>query len=416
MVSDAAVALRSRVQRRTVAVLAAAQVIGGLGAGAALSVGALLVRDVSGSSAWAGLATTMLTLGAALLALPLATLAGRTGRRVSLTTGWLLAVVGALVTIAGAQAGSVVLTLAGLFVLGANTATNFQSRYAATDLAEPTQVGRSLSLVVWSTTIGAVLGPNLTTPGAAVADRLGLPDLAGPFVFAAIGFVVAALLMAVALVPDPLVLARRLHVDAGGTEHPRRSLRDALAVLRVNLPARTGVVTVASAHAVMVSVMAMTPVHMADHHASLTVIGLTISLHIAGMFALSPVMGLLADRWGRGRTIIAGQATLLLAVLIAGTSGHSEVQITIGLVLLGLGWSASMIAGSALVAGTVEIEERPSVQGLSDLLMNLAGAFGGLLAGVVVNLWGFGPLNVVAAFLTVPVIRMVLAGRHRPPR
>ncbi|WP_370618827.1 MFS transporter [Mumia qirimensis] len=404
------------IQRRTIGVLASAQVVGGIGAGAALSVGALLVKDVSGSSAVAGLATTMLTLGAALLAVPLAALASSRGRRTSLSTGWLIASFGAVVVVGGAQLDATWLVLIGLFVVGANSATNFQSRYAATDLAEPMHVGRALSLVVWATTIGSVIGPNLTDLGARTAQALGIPDLAGPFVFAAVGFVLTATLMAVMLNPDPLRVARTIRPASQG-EAPRRSrMRDAWPVLRTNAAARTGVVTVAGAHAVMVAVMAMTPVHMEDHGATLTVIGLTISLHIAGMFALAPVMGILTDRWGRGRTITLGQATLLLATLVAGTAGESEVRIIVGLVLLGLGWSASIIAGSSLVAQSVEPDTRPAVQGASDMVMNLAGAMGGLLAGVIVSVWGFGPLNVVAAFLTVPAIRMVMAGRHRLPR
>jgi len=404
------------IQRRTVGVLSGAQVIGGLGAGAALSVGALLVKDVSGSSAWAGLATTMLTLGAAVLALPLAALAGARGRRTSLATGWLVAAVGAVIVVAGAQADSTWIVLAGLFVLGANSATNFQSRYAATDLAEPRHVGRALALVVWATTVGSVVGPNLTAVGARTARALGIPDLAGPFVYAAVGFALTATLMAVALVPDPLRIAKQIRPPAD-LERPRARMRDAWPLLRTNAAARTGVVTVTGAHALMVAVMAMTPVHMADHGASLNIIGLTISLHIAGMFALAPVMGVLADRWGRGRTIVLGQATLLLAALVAGTSARSEPRIIVGLVLLGLGWSASTIAGSSLVAQAVAPDARPAVQGASDLMMNLGGALGGLLAGVVVTLWGFGPLNLVAALLTVPAIRMVMAGRHRvaPP-
>jgi len=148
----------------------------------------------------------------------------------------------------------------------------------------------------------------------------------------------------------------------------------------------------------------MTPVHMQDHGSSLRVVGLTISLHIAGMFALSPVMGVLADRFGRGRTIALGQGVLLSAAVIAGTAGNSEVRITAGLVLLGLGWSAALIAGSAMVADAVGVEDRPGVQGFSDLMMNLSGAVGGVVAGVVVGAIGFGWLNAIATLLVLPVL------------
>jgi MFS family permease len=201
-----------------------------------------------------------------------------------------------------------------------------------------------------------------------------------------------------------------------------RGLRSALPHLRGTT--LTAVSAIASSHAVMVAVMSLTPVHMEDHGAALRVIGLTISLHIAGMFALSPLMCWLSDSWGSERTILLGQSILVLSVAVAGTSGSSEVQITAGLVLLGIGWSASVIAAAAMLTRSVEVDVRPAVQGFSDLAMNLAGAAGGLLAGLVVAWQGFGTLNAAAGTLTVPVVLLVLSGRRvsvsvagsRPPR
>jgi len=207
----------------------------------------------------------------------------------------------------------------------------------------------------------------------------------------------------VLLRPDPLIHA----ADAAPAA---RGMRAALPHIRGRT--LTAILAIATSHAVMVSVMALTPVHMQDHGASLDIIGLTISLHIAGMFGLSPIMGWLSDSWGAGRTILIGQSILLLATFVAGTSGHSDGQIMVGLTLLGIGWSASVIAGAAMLSASLEQSVRPLVQGFSDLSMNLAGAFGGLLAGVVVATSGYGTLNAAAAVLTVPVIALVLSGRR----
>lgn len=393
----------TRIQRRIVTVLAIVQVVGGIGNGAGLAIGALLLKDVTGSSGWAGMATVMLTLGAAGVTVPLAMVAVRSGRRPALALGWLLGASGAAVAVLGAQLESLPVVLLGLVLFGSSTAANLQSRFAAVDRADPAQVGRALSLVVWSTTVGAVIGPNLTGPGASVAQSVGVPDLAGPLLFSFAGFVLAGLLTFALLRPDPLV---RLE-DAA----PRpQGLRAALPHVRGT--ALTAVYSIATSHAVMVAVMSLTPVHMQDHGSSLNVIGLTISLHIAGMFALSPVMGWLSDQWGSARTILLGQCILVLAVAIAGTAGSSDLQITIGLILLGLGWSASVIAGAAMLTRSLEPADRPAVQGFSDLAMNLAGAFGGLLAGLVVAWQGFGTLTAAAGALTLPVVVLVLAGRR----
>lgn len=396
---------QARLQRRILRTLVAVQVVGGVGNGAGLAVGVLLLREVSGSSGWAGMSTVMLTLGAALATVPLATLAVRAGRRPALATGWFLGAVGAAVVVLGADLDSLPIVLVGLFLCGVSTASNLQSRFAAVDRAEPRHVGRSLALVTWATTVGAVLGPNLIGPGTATARALGVPDLAGPMVFSCVAFTVAGAVVVALLRPDPLPPARRDGIDV-----PVPRVRAALPHVRGET--RTAVVTIALAHAVMVSVMALTPVHMQDHGAGVEVIGLTISLHIAGMYALSPVMGWLADRWGPARTILAGQLVLVAAVVVAGTSGTSELRITVGLVLLGLGWSAATIAGAALLTRSTDPEVRPIVQGLGDLTMNLSGAAGGLLAGVLVAWQGFGTLNAVAGTLVVPVVLLVVAGRR----
>lgn len=391
-------------QRRTVRTLVALQVVGGIGNGTGLSVGALLVKDVSGSTGWAGTATVMLTLGAALVTIPLASFAVRAGRRPALATGWLIGSAGAAVVVLGATLESLPLVLLGLLLFGASTAANLQSRFAAVDRAEPSRTGRDLAVVTWATTVGAVAGPNLTGPAAHLARAVHVPDLAGPVLLSAMAFALAGLGNLLFLRPDPL---RR---DTAADDGVHRGLRDTWS--HVHGPVRTAVVTIAASHAVMVGVMSLTPVHMQDHGASLELIGLTISLHIAGMYALSPLFGWLADSWGPHRTILVGQCLLLLAVLVAGTSGHSEPQITAGLVLLGLGWSASVIAGGALLSTSVDPQVRPRVQGLTDLSMNLAGAAGGLLSGLVMAWDGFGTLNATAAVLTAPVIVLVLSGRR----
>ena len=392
-----------RVQRRIITVLAVVQVVGGIGIGAAIAISALVVRDVSGSAGWAGMAVVMLTFGAAVVTVPLAAVAVRFGRRPALTLGWSLGTIGAAVTVWGSEIRSLPLLLLGFLLFGSATAANLQSRFAATDRADPSQVGRSLSLVVWATTIGAVIGPNLTGPGASVARRVGVPDLAGPLLFSVATLGLASLVTFAFLRPDPLVRAEDAAPGSSGVRAALPHVRGTTLV---------AVYAIASSHAVMVAVMALTPVHMEDHGSTLQIIGLTISLHIAGMFALSPVMGWMSDRWGAARTILLGQCTLIVAVAIAGTSGGSELQITIGLTLLGLGWSASVIAGAAMLTRSVEVAVRPAVQGLSDLALNLAGGFGGLLAGLVVAWQGYGTLTAAAGALTLPVIVLVLSGRR----
>lgn len=406
-----------RVQRRTVRMLICAQIIGGVGIGAGASMGALLAEAVTNSESMAGLARTSSTLGAALVAIPLALLASRRGRRISLGSGWLLAAVGGVALVLSAALGSVIVLIIGMLMFGSGTATNMQSRYAATDIAMPARRAGTLSLVVWSTTIGAVLGPNLSGPGKAVAEALGLPVLAGAFVISAVVLAGGAVLMLAFMRPDPLLLARRhtpAAVTAPGTSPPKRNMRAALTAISSSTIARFALVAVVLGHTVMAAVMTMTPVHMFHHGASLEIVGMTISVHVLGMYAFSPLVGRLADNWGRVPVIVSGQGLFIFSAVLAGLSGSSTVLVTAGLLMLGLGWSCTLVAGSALLVESVPDYIRTSVQGTSDMLMNVSAAIAAGISGPLQTAWGFGGLNVVAAALTLPVLLLLIGlGRSR---
>ncbi|SDO89486.1 Predicted arabinose efflux permease, MFS family [Arthrobacter sp. ok909] len=426
-----------RVQRRTVSVLSVAQLLSSVGSGASLSVGSLLAVQLSGSNAWAGSVTTAVTLAAAVAALPLAGLAGRRGRRAALVTGQLSAMAGSLLIIASTVSGVFPVLLLGAALLGLGTAANLQARFAAVDLADAEHRGRSLAIVVWAVTIGAVAGPNLIRPGAAVGEALGLPALAGPFLFSAAGLALAAVLLVIGLRPDPLLLAARLRAAgeppaAKGTTGARRrhGLRAGLRAVGKSPRARLALFAIVAAHGCMVAVMSMTPLHlqllaegpMADmpaghvHAAStdvLVLIGFTISLHIAGMYALSPVMGWLTDKTGRLPVIILGHGLILLAVCVAGFGQQQPVLVTAGLVLLGLGWSAATIAASTLLAESVSAEDRVLVQGVSDTLMGAAGALGAGFSGLVMAGVGYQGLNLAAAALAAGVLAVAVPAAAR---
>lgn len=417
-----------RVQRRTVLVLSSAQLLSGIGNGATLSVGSLLAVQLTGSDAWAGSVTTIMTLGTALAAMPLAGLASRRGRRIGLMTGLLAGLAGAILIVASTVAANFILLLAGSALLGIATAANLQARFAAVDLAEPEQRGRSLAIVVWAVTIGAVAGPNLIKPGAILGEALGLPAISGPFLFSTAGLFLAAMLIMVGLRPDPLLYAaarRREDLAVAGAPPAvlqRQSLRHGLRAVRESPKALLALAAIVTAHACMAAVMSMTPLHLQvlgehgsggahDHTMgtdAFALIGFTISLHIAGMYALSPVMGWLTDKAGRIPTILLGHGLILAATACAGLGAATPALVTTGLVLLGLGWSAATIAGSTLLAESVREGDRVLVQGVSDMLMSGAGAIGAGCAGLVLAWIGYQGLNMVALAIAGAVVIICL--------
>jgi MFS family permease len=407
----------AEIHQRVVRVLAAAQVLGGIGVAAGSAVGALLAADLA-SESLSGVAAASSVIGAALIAIPVTRVMNEQGRRPGLLLAYAIGILGALLVVTGASIDVFPLALLGLVLAGGGTTATLQSRYAATDLASPDRRGRSLSTVVWATTVGSVLGPNLADPMGNIADRVNLPRLAGPYLLTVVVFALAAALIAVLLRPDPLLIARdeeaaRTGQIASGPP-ARGSMREALQLIISNPLALLGLASVVVGHMVMVAVMSMTPVHLQHSEATLKIIGLVISGHITGMYVASPLVGMASDRYGRRPVILAGGTILLASFIIAGTAtGHESVQLGIGLALLGLGWSCTLIAGSTLLTESVPIPTRPNVQGTADLIMGIAGASAGLLSGVVVGLGSYAMLNLIATALVLPLMAYTLRPRRQ---
>jgi MFS family permease len=427
----------SALQRRTLSVLVIMQVIGTVGVGVAPSIGVLLAEQVTDNEAWAGLARTASTLGAALLGLPLGRLAANRGRRVALSTGWFSAAAGAALLIFAAQESEVVTLFIGLLLIGAGSAVSLQSRFAATDLSDPRHRGRHLALVVWVGTLGSVIGPNLGVPGEVLHAATGLSVFAGAFLVAAVCLALAGVVAFLFLRPDPLLTARSAVAitmpDApgaasvvtpptpsgtvGASRRPtgvrrKGALRHMLSEVQVNADARLALTAVLTAQVVMVAVMTMTPVHMEHQGGTVTFVGLTISLHVAGMYGLSPVSGWVADRWGPRTGMWIGICIFVASLLAGAFFSHSTGWIIVCLILLGLGWSFTNVAGSALFTSAVSEKTRAASQGGLDSLANLCAAVAAFWAGPLLAVTSFSTLAWVAVAVLVPlVLALALHGK-----
>ena len=399
------------IQKKSLRVLSGAQTLSGLGVTGTFAAGSLLVVQITGSEALAGFVQTSTVVGAALLALPLAKWTALGGRRRSLSTGYLVGALGATFALIGGINNLFFMILLGAAMIGGASAAGYQARFGAIDLATDENRARDLSLVVWASTVGSVLGPNLMEPAGAVAETLGFPRLVGPYLVAVITLTLAATLILIFLKPDPYLLART-EADIDVTQKAVKT-RAAFKIVRTEPKALLGLTSVVIGHIAMVTIMVMTPVHMGHVDVELRLIGLVISVHVLGMYAFSPLIGKLTDQIGREKTIILGALILLLAALISGLAYADAVfQLGVGLFLLGLGWSMTMIAGSTLLAESVPLEGKAASQGLSDLLMNSGGAVGGAIAGLIIAFLSYGWL---CALVTLPVTYLLIkaVGRVR---
>ncbi len=383
-------------RRRATRLLVAAAALVSIAHIAAITVAAIAAREMLDGAGFAGASTTTTILGSALGTSLLAWLMVRRGRRTGLVLGLAMAVAGALVASASVLAGSFPLLLVGTFLFGFGNAAANLSRYVAADMATAAGRAWAIGLVVWAATVGAVVGPNLAPLAASVTEGLGVASLVGPFMLAAVILSVAAILLFGWLRPDPYDLAdessRIEPQDRGGGESMRRVLsRPTVAI---------AVIAMVLGQVVMVAIMTMTPVHMDDYGHGLEAIGLVISAHTLGMFALSPLSGRLAGRIGMVPSILVAAAILALAAVVTVVApADAGPVLAVGLFLLGYGWNLGFVAGSTLLVSGVEHAERTRTEGFSDTLVWGSSALASLASGLVLASVGFAALGAVSLVL-----------------
>ena len=392
-----------------------AQVCGSTGHSISLAVGSILAASITGTNTWSGLPVGVGALGTALASWPLARLMARTGRRPGLALGYALAGAGSVLGMLGVIGGSFAVMLAGMALFGVGSTSNLLARYAAADITAPAGRGRAMGIIVWGSTVGSIIGPNLMDPALRVGAGLGISSAASAFLVSVAGYGLAGLLVAALLRPDPLAIARqeeaRARREVGAAAAlvaPARAFGELMADVRVQIALTTLMV----GQFVMIATTSTSPVYLHDQGHQVGTIGLAVALHLAGMYVTSPLSGWLADRVGRLPTIGAGALILVGAVALAGiVPGSNGPLVILGLFLNGIGWNLAFVAGSALLTDALAPSERASLQGLADLFMGLMGALGSAAGGMILGIWGFAILNAVGAVLTFGPLAVTLLRR-----
>ena len=393
--------------------LVSGQVVGAAALGASVTVGAFVVQDILGAeTSLGGIATATVTMGTAFMSQVLARLMMRGGRRAGLQTGYVLAALGCFVAVVGVERSSLPWFLGGLFMFGNGQAANLLARYAATDLAEPNQRSFAMSRVVFASTFGAVFGPLLVAPAEwAGREWFGLATYSGPWLASSAFLLLAAANTFVRLRPDPLVVS-------GATFEPQQRMNLVAAVRTAGATAngRLALAAMMISQATMVAVMTMTPVHLRLHGHEV-VSPYVVSLHIAGMFAFSPLVGKYTDRYGQVSAIFVGSALLVLASALSSVSGEGNIVLFPSLWLLGVGWNFGLIGGSSLLVESIDESVRVRVQGTADLLMSFCGGLAGFSSGFIRRAIGFHLLAATALALAGCLLIYSVygaAGSHTP--
>ena len=403
---------RRILQRRTLITLSISQVFGSAGLTSAITVSGLIAKDLLDGDTFAGVATASITIGSAFGSAQLSKMMVERGRRPGLVTGYLLGMLGAVIAIVATQRSWFPLLVVGAVLLGAGQSSNLLTRYAAADLAEPDHRARAISRLVFMSTFGAVAGPILVGVGERLGRGVGIEELAGPYLFSLGFFAVAATVTTLRLRPDPLVVAGG--VRAEGAPRTRVDLAGSLRLVAQRPDARLALASMVVSQVVMVAVMTMTPLHMKDHDHSVQLVGFVLAVHIAGMYALAPVIGRLNDRLGGRRTIGMGGGILATSTVITALAGAAPSLLFLGLFLLGLGWSAGLIAGSAMLTASMPLEHRTRVQGAADLSMSLMGGIAGFGSGFVKHTFGYHMLSNLGTLAAGLLLVAAVSAIRRP--
>jgi len=403
------------IQKRTLRVLIAGQIAGSAALSAAVTVGAFVVQDILGQKTpWGGIASATVTIGTAFMAQLLSRLMLRQGRRRGLMLGYALALVGGLIAGVGVERQSLAIFLFGLFLFGNGQSANLLSRYAATDLAQAENRGAAMSRILFASTFGAVFGPILIRPAEHLGQSLfGWNLYTGPWVFSGLFFITSFINAALRLKPDPLVvsggIALRKSAGSSVTQDQRLSV---FQFLSGSPKTRLAFYAMVISHVTMVAVMTMTPVHLREHGHE-TVSAYIISLHIAGMYAFSPLVGRFSDRHGRLNTLLVGCLILMLSTIMSALAGSNPAVFFPSLWLLGVGWSFGLIGSSSLLVDSVPIDYRVKVQGSADVAMSLFGGVAGFSSGFIRKAWGFPWLSMLGTIIVLFLLGLLLTNIER---
>jgi len=289
-------------------------------------------------------------------------------------------------------------------------------------MVPPVRRASTLSMVVWAGTIGGVLGPNLGTLAGQQLDRVGVPAMAGVYVVTLVLVAAAAVVSFVLLRPDPRDLGwtppsappgRTDPTPVPGSPEPGYPVASVRQLLR-RPSVGAAILALVAGQMVMTMIMTMTPVHMTNHGHDIGAVGIVISGHVFGMFALSPLSGRLTDRVGPLPVILVGlSVSATSAVLGAVAPPDGGLLLFLALFLLGFGWNLGFVAGSTLLSSGLGSAERTRIQGVADALIWGSAAAASLGSGVVQTVAGYTALCLVGLALAVgPALFLAIRRRQ----
>jgi MFS family permease len=396
----------NRIAKKITWVLFLAQSLASAGFIAAATINPILGAKLASDRSLATLPTAMYLLSGALSASAWGYIMDRIGRRNGIASGLVIGVIGNALVLYAIQTSSFILVMIGLMMMGITNSAIMLGRFAAAEVNLPEQRGRAISAVVLGGVIGTILARALAVPVGEFAVSVGMDELAGAYITTLFLFAIASVLVFWGLRPDPRDVGRELAKQYPEST-PQGEARPIWQILR-QPAAITAVTAMALGQVVMVAIMVITSLHMEDHQHARSDIYSVISAHTFGMFAPSIISGWLLDKIGRGKMILIGASTLLLACITAPIS-PDVLPLGISLFLLGVGWNFCFVGGSTLLADQLSPLERSRTQGTSDLLVGLASAIISLSSGFIFDATSYTMMAIIAGALSLAPLVLSLS-------
>lgn len=394
-----------RIAKKITLILFITQSLASAGFIAAATINPILGEKLASDRSLATLPVALYLLSGALSASAWGYMMDRIGRRNAITAGLWLGILGNALVLVAIQSTSFFLVLVGLMLMGITNSAVTLGRFVAAEVNQPDQRGRAISAVVLGGVIGTILARVSAVPMSAFAVSIGMDELAGAYLTTLTLFALASVFVFFGLRPDPREIGKEV-AKLFPEEIPHGEARPIFQILR-QPAAVTAVTAMMLGQVVMVALMVITSLHMEDHQHARSNIYSVISAHTFGMFAPSIISGWLLDKWGRGRMILFGALTLLLACVTAPLSPE-VLPLGISLFLLGVGWNFCFVGGSTLLSDQLSPVERSRTQGTNDLLVGLASAFISLSSGFIFDATNYTVIAIIAGGLSLIPLLMSL--------
>jgi len=364
-----------------------------------LILGGLAGMMLAPTESLATLPSAIQTLAGLLAAAPMSLLMGRMGRRTGFVLGAALTVLGAVAAVQALFSATFVLLCAGHFMMGAGWAAFQYFRFAAGEVVEEEWRPVSISLMLTSGLVAAIVGPQLFI---ITQDSLAPVPFAG-------AYAVTGLVALAGVLPLAIVRLQRPEVKPRASGASRFA---ALAALR-RRPVRRAVGIAAVSQGVMVFFMIPTPIAMIACGFTADTASDVVRWHIVAMFAPSFFTGFLIKRFGAQTIAVIGMGTIIVSA-IAAAQGISAAHFYGALIVLGIGWNFGFISATTMLDAALSADEKAAVQGANDTIIALVSTICAFAAGFVVAGLGWTLLAMISGGIVVVALVVLALDRAAP--